>query len=187
MTLLYCVIFNIKPTWWHLNWEGSKVKHEWDEEFHALSESELLNVVIVDFCRARWRLATRWKTVQIPPYLATEDGKYYMFQRHPWDRRLSQVLESNFGLLSKLEVRMNADGQGCSNFMWVLVNQIALFLSLVWMECLSWAWVNGKGIYTNKNENMSIDFSDDDKLYAVVMTRESQAKQSPVKKMPVTS
>ena len=43
------------------------------------------------------------------------------------------------------------------------------------------------GIYTNKNENMTIGFSDDDKLYAVVMTRESQAKQSPAKKMLVTS
>ena len=120
-----------------------------------MSESELWNVIIVDFCRARWRLATRWKTVQIPPYLATEDGKCYMFQRHPWDRRLSQVLESNFGLLSKLEVQMNADGQGCSNIMWVLANQIVLFLSLVLMECISWACI-AKGIYTHKNENIPI-------------------------------
>lgn len=68
--------------------------------------------------------------------------------------------------------------------MWFLVRQIVLFLR---MECFSWAWVNAMGIYTNKNENMTIGFSDDDKLYAVVMTRESQAKQSPAKKMLVTS
>lgn len=82
------------------------MKDEWDKEFHALSKSEFWNVVIADFCRAKWRLATRWQTVQIPSYLATEHGKYYMHQRYSWVRWLSQAMESNFRLLSKLEVHL---------------------------------------------------------------------------------